>query len=537
MGHDAAHRGTTSRRAWTVALVAVLLLTLAVPASAVRSSRLSGQDRVQTSTNVATATTQHRYRVYLARADDSADALAAGALTDGPVLLVPRCGQVPDDVRAVVDQAGTANEVIALGGTSAICEQMLRDVADGRATARIAGVNRFDTAAQIALRAFPRGAREVYLGNGYGSPDPVAGGVLRDGPMLLVPPTGAVPDVVARAIRTLDPGRVVAVGGTAAIGEDVLGSAAAGRPTGRIAGASRYETAVRLSRYLWGTVPERQTSQPLPAHRAYLARGDVFADALAAGSAVDGPILLVPSCGELPTVVADELGRLRVDEVVALGGTGAVCDTILRAAEAQAPPSGVWFRFSVSQFFTGLHAQAQETVPLAGARVTYGGATGTTDAAGQVRFDVPSQPFQPWSVEHELLVAAHSSSQDFQDCEFRGATQDAIVCNVDVPSFIITTGVDHPDGDIFQPPLPYAETIRVVGRDEAAGVEATQSTEPRPDGTIAGTVFFALPPGPYDVFVTREGCAETWMHRGGIRYSGGTGFASLTRQPCQPVGG
>ena len=98
----------------------------------------------------------------------------------------------------------------------------------------------------------------------------------------------------------------------------------------RVFGPDRIATAVAISRYEF----------PDGAEEAYLARADDFADAVSAGSLQRGPVLLVPACGELPVVVADELARLDVRRVVALGGSAAVCDAILDAAAQAADSDG-----------------------------------------------------------------------------------------------------------------------------------------------------------------------------------------------------
>lgn len=101
------------------------------------------------------------------------------------------------------------------------------------------------------------------------------------------------------------------------------------REMDRYAGATRYETAVEIAQHAF----------PDGASVVYLARADESADALAAGSLPDGPVLLVPSCGELPDVVRDGLERLDPSKVVALGGPSAICDAMLvQAAGPGAPP-------------------------------------------------------------------------------------------------------------------------------------------------------------------------------------------------------
>lgn len=96
------------------------------------------------------------------------------------------------------------------------------------------------------------------------------------------------------------------------------------QPTIRVAGESRIETAAAISRRAF---PDRAAT-------VYLARADVGVDAMVGGALIDGPILLVPQCGELPDVVAEEIARLTPGVIATLGGSGAVCDALLETAAA-----------------------------------------------------------------------------------------------------------------------------------------------------------------------------------------------------------
>lgn len=287
--------------------------------------RLAGPDRWATAVAISRAAYPDGAPVaYLARgADPLVDALAGGALTDGPVLLVPGCGGVPAAVLHEVERLDP-DRVVALGGPAAICDGNLAAAAQGRAVDRLAGPDRYRTAARIARHAFPGGAPAVYLARGRAPlVDALAGASLRDGPVLLVPPCGSVPAAVTDAIDAIAPDRVVALGGTGAICDEVLAGAAGGRATARHSGASRYETAVAIARAAF----------PGGAERAYVARGvDPIVDALAGGSLHDGPILLLPPCGAAPAEVRAEIERLRPGQVVALGGAGALCDEVVRSA-------------------------------------------------------------------------------------------------------------------------------------------------------------------------------------------------------------
>jgi hypothetical protein len=96
----------------------------------------------------------------------------------------------------------------------------------------------------------------------------------------------------------------------------------AARTAGRVAGDHRFTTAVEISKRAF----------PQGADTVYLARADIGVDALAGGSLTDGPILLVPSCGDVPAAVKAEIDRLDPDEVLALGGPAAICDATLADA-------------------------------------------------------------------------------------------------------------------------------------------------------------------------------------------------------------
>ncbi|SOC58158.1 cell wall-binding repeat-containing protein [Ornithinimicrobium cerasi] len=296
-------------------------------------SRLAGSDRYGS----AVAISRHRYAdpaaarvVYLTRGDTFADALAAGTLTDGPVLLTrPSCGALPTVVRTEIERLDP-DAVVALGGTLAVCDAVLTDAAAGRPTQRIGGATRQDTAALIAARAFPGGAGTAYLTSGAITPDAVVGGMLRDGPILLTSSNGSsVPQVTIDAVAATGATRVIALGGSLAVPDAVLAQAAAGRTTSRLAGADRYATAAAIARHAY---PSRTT-------RVYLARGDGlnFVDAVASGMLTDGPVVLTSGpCDKVRTGTAGFLKQRYPGQLVALGGTAALCDSTMRGASLAA---------------------------------------------------------------------------------------------------------------------------------------------------------------------------------------------------------
>lgn len=289
----------------------------------VQTGRLAGETRFHTAVAIAQASfPDGAPTVYLARHDEFADAVAAGTLTAGPILLVPSCQAIPGVVTA--ELARLAPEaVVALGGTEAVCDDVLADAAaaSGSTSRRLAGATRTETAIAIAGEAFPNGAAAAYL-VGAGNPaDAIAAGSVTDGPLLLVPACDGIPAALAAELDRLDPGRVVALGGEAAVCEATLTDAAdaVGAQPSRIAGTDRIDTAAQLSGLTF----------PDGADTAYLARADVLADAVASGSLADGPVLLVPQCGAVPQAVTDAITALAPSRVVALGGEAAICPELL----------------------------------------------------------------------------------------------------------------------------------------------------------------------------------------------------------------
>jgi cell wall-associated protease len=97
-------------------------------------------------------------------------------------------------------------------------------------------------------------------------------------------------------------------------------------PVVRLAGVTRYGTSAAISGAGW----------PTSASTVYLTSGNGFADALATGALSgrkNGPLLLADRCA-LPSDTVDALGRLHPSEVVVVGGSAAVCDTVAEQARA-----------------------------------------------------------------------------------------------------------------------------------------------------------------------------------------------------------
>ncbi len=300
------------------------LVSLQVGETAARSvSRIAGASRIETAARLALEVFPDGAEVvYLAEQGTGlAETLAAGMVTDGPVLLTPGSGPSP---AVLADTVATLDpdRVVALGDDGQVTDAVLTDLAAGRPTDRIAGEDVHGTAAALALEVFPHGSDTVYLAEAVNLADGLAGGVVVDGPVLLVPTDGTVPAVVADAVRTLGPRTVTALGGRSVVSDEVLAEVAGDRRTTRLAGGSRFETAAAVAAHVFGD----------RADTVYLARHDIAPDAVVAGSVTDGPILLVESCNGVHPATRAAIDRLEPRRVVVLGGTSAVCNATLYQA-------------------------------------------------------------------------------------------------------------------------------------------------------------------------------------------------------------
>ncbi|HEX9766422.1 MAG TPA: cell wall-binding repeat-containing protein [Nitriliruptorales bacterium] len=275
--------------------------------------------------------------IVLASGVSYADALAGAPLAaqlDAPVLLTAP-DELPGIVAATVNDLG-ATQAVILGGVAAV-SQAVEDalVAQTSVTAegvdRIAGENRFDTAAMIAQRV---GGDDVYVVQGIDSdpnrgwPDALAVAPLAafQGRAVLLTATDELPSQTSDALAGKASATVV--GGPAAISDDVEAAIDEQvEAVSRVFGETRYGTALALSRLA--------RDVGMDASDVWIATGTAFPDGLAAGPVVAkyGAVLfLVPddlssseAAGRFLHEVNTTLGELSI-----VGGTHAVPTSTVR---------------------------------------------------------------------------------------------------------------------------------------------------------------------------------------------------------------
>ena len=301
----------------------------------------------------------------------SGESLADGAATAGlaghlaaPVLLT-RPNRLAEGVAGFIDHHGIAT-VIVVGGTSAVSGQVLdelRQLEAAPAVRRIAGADRFATAAAVAAD-FDSGstwcatddiAAVLVNGSDERLAEVMAIGPLasaRELPILLSRQDG-LPDAAARYLRDRRTERVVIVGGTEVIADAVVAELheAGVDEVERVAAARTAAAETAMAQLM--TVTCRHELEPTASIVALMGRGssggtaaDAAVDAIAAGPLLgtglgeSGPIPLLLAGNPLPRSVSSYLARTprEIDGrknhvlVVAIGGPGAIDEATMDAA-------------------------------------------------------------------------------------------------------------------------------------------------------------------------------------------------------------
>jgi putative cell wall-binding protein len=314
-------------------------------ASGFALTRVAGANRYATAASLAAAAVPAGSDVaVLATGENYADALAgsflAGRFGDGAPILLTARDALPAETSKALDDLDVTT-VYLLGGTAAV-SQGVEDALGERTVVRVAGANRYETAADIATLEAEgatapgelAGDKTVIVASGEGFADALASGPLAFAgnlPVLLTP-AGELSDAASKAIDDLGAERAVVVGGTAAVSaavaDDLEGK---GVTVQRVAGANRYATAVAVADL-------GRTGLGLSSSAIDIASGENFPDALAAGPAAgvaNRPLLLTAS-DELSEATEDYL----IDHSATLtqgrvfGGSAAISENVVNQAEA-----------------------------------------------------------------------------------------------------------------------------------------------------------------------------------------------------------
>jgi alpha-tubulin suppressor-like RCC1 family protein/putative cell wall-binding protein len=205
----------------------------------------------------------------------------------------------------------------------------------GSVWTRVAGADRYETAAAVSKSGFPGGASAAVVASGELFPDGLTATYLAGqvrGPVLLTG-SSSLPAATLAELTRLHVSTVYVAGGTAAVSVAVADQLATLRaPTGqavtvvRLAGADRYATAAAIA----ARFPTDSLGMVGGKRVALLASGTGFADALSGSAAAAGthlPLLLTRPDALSPQVLPT-LQALGVSQVMVLGGTAAISGAV-----------------------------------------------------------------------------------------------------------------------------------------------------------------------------------------------------------------
>ena len=208
-----------------------------------------------------------------------------------------------------------------------------------QAMGRVAGEDRFDTAARVSLSRFSSdgSATTAVIASGRNYPDALSGvslAFLADGPLLLTEPD-YLPTVTHKELT-----RSVAYGSTVYVlgGEEAISSAvdadliARGYTVQRVAGATRYGTSSNVAAEI------DRLPGATPQDHAFFVSGTSFADALAVSplAAIQEEVILLSPHDALSTEVKAYLDATpSITTATVIGGTDAIGDSVVDELSAR----------------------------------------------------------------------------------------------------------------------------------------------------------------------------------------------------------
>ncbi|NMW65611.1 cell wall-binding repeat-containing protein [Mobiluncus mulieris] len=200
---------------------------------------------------------------------------------------------------------------------------------DGGSFTRVSGDSRIDTALAVAEKLYKdsnSSLKTAYLvsSRDENMVDAATSGMLKDGIVLLVPSDRSGQLLLGATMKTKFPNvsKLVAVGGKKAVADEAVAAVKKMNDkitkTERLDGKNRYETNVAVA---------KASYKSYAVSRVYLTRGDQLVDALTAGAAGDGPVLLVNHEGDVDKATKEYFEKLTLSaDGVVLGGKSALSE-------------------------------------------------------------------------------------------------------------------------------------------------------------------------------------------------------------------
>lgn len=284
--------------------------------------RLSGADRFEVSTNIASSGWNVADTVFIVSQEAYADALSTAPFAyakNAPILLT-RPNSIPDTTKKKLQQL-KPREIIVIGGTTSVSNTVFNELKTLTTTiSRVNGSDRYEVAKNISTLLGSSSRAIVVGGNAYADALSVAPyAAVNKIPILLTRDT-SIPSSTSDALNGKT--QVTVIGGTTSVSQTVYNQLPGTK--NRIGGADRYEVSANIIQTL-----------NLAASEVYLANGEKYADAFTGAvlAAKNNRPLLLTRATSIPTSVQDIIKSKNTRSFTILGGPL----SITREVENQLP--------------------------------------------------------------------------------------------------------------------------------------------------------------------------------------------------------
>ncbi|WP_019412507.1 cell wall-binding repeat-containing protein [Paenisporosarcina sp. TG20] len=275
--------------------------------------RISGSDRGKTAIAISQSGWETAKTVILARSSMFPDSLAAAPLAyklDAPILLTKENGLASETI--VELKRLKTEKVIIVGGEGAVSQDIVRSLyAQGIFVERIAGADRFETAAKVAMKLGGTPEKAIVT-DGYNFPDAltISSYAAQNGYPILLTKTDTLPEATLNVLQAI-PDTIV-MGGEKAVSAAVAGQL--NNPV-RIFGDDRFATGAAVIESLG-----------LPTDEVFVATGLSFADAMTGSvlAAKNGAHIILVRPSSIPTPTADLITKYDIRNFTLLGGEMAI---------------------------------------------------------------------------------------------------------------------------------------------------------------------------------------------------------------------
>ncbi len=287
--------------------------------------RIGGKDRIDTAIEISKKYYSYADNVIIARSDDFPDALTASVLAkalNAPILLT-NPGALDSRVKAEIERLGAKN-IYIIGRENAISMNAEGQLKALGKVERIGGSDRYETSAMVARRVVglvgDKGIAVIATGENFADALSMSPFAAKNGYPILLVSHNKVPGVIEKAIKDLGIKSVYIAGREMAVSYKV--QKALPKLIERVGGSDRYETSAKIAETFFTN-----------ANKAFMASGQVFADALVIGPVAaneNAPVLLTRS-NELPKAIKKNVEYSNYKNIVLIGLKNAIGEKVEEA--------------------------------------------------------------------------------------------------------------------------------------------------------------------------------------------------------------